>query len=200
MLVAGDEVGKYLVLRPLGAGAFGAVFHVHDRALNQEKAIKIINATDPADALAKIEEAQILNKCRHKHIVQINEANIFSVAGIPQVILDMEFIAGGSLENRIEQGFVGVCDTMRFITEALFGLEYAHNQGFLHRDVKPANILLDNIYVKLSDFGHATQFNVDGFAAMKGYVSHLAPEVFVAKRTSCQTDIYAMGLTFFSNC
>jgi len=190
-------INKYQVVEPLGHGAFGQVYRVIDRALQTEKAIKILGITDPTKFLASLEEAQILNKCRHKHIVTINEANIFHVDGNARVILDLEYIPEGSLEGALQSRWVSIKESVQYLRGALQGLEHAHAQGILHRDIKPGNILLGNTGAKLSDFGLATETAVDLIGSAKGYTTHLPPEYFTARVTNIQSDVFAAGITLF---
>src|SRR5690606_8375482 len=99
-------IDKYQIISHLGSGAFGDVYRVLDRALQVEKAIKVLGVTDPAKFLSGLEEAQILKKCSHKHIVNINEANIFSFNKCKRVVLDLEYIAEGSLEDALKLRWV----------------------------------------------------------------------------------------------
>jgi len=190
-------IDKYQVITPLGAGNFGQVFHVFDRALGAEKAIKVLLATDPAKFMQNLEEAQILNKCQHKHIVTINGANIFPVNGVRRVVLDLEYIAEGSLEKALASRWVSVRESVGYIRGALLGLEHAHAQGFLHRDVKPGNILLPTMSPKLSDFGLATDARLALIGSAKGYRPHLPPEYYSSLSTTEQTDVFAVGVTLF---
>lgn len=190
-------IDKYQVIAPLGGGNFGQVFHVFDRALGTEKAIKVILATDPAKFMQHLQEAQILNKCQHKHIVTINEANIFPVNGTPRIVLGLEYVAEGSLEKALASRWVSVHEGVGYVRGALHGLEYAHAQGFLHRDVKPGNILLAPMTPKLSDFGLATDAGSALIGSAKGYRPHLPPEYYSNASTTQQTDVFAMGLTLF---
>ena len=190
-------IDKYQVITPLGAGHFGQVFHVFDRALGAEKAIKVLLATDPAKFMQNLEEAQILNKCQHKHIVTINGANIFPVNGVRRVVLDLEYIAEGSLEKALASRWVSVRESVGYIRGALLGLEQAHAQGFLHRDVKPGNILLSTMSPKLSDFGLATDAGLALIGSAKGYRPHLPPEYYSSLSTTEQTDVFVVGVTLF---
>lgn len=191
------EIDKYLIKKHLGNGQFGNVYSAYDRALDQDKAIKVIDVPDPNEFLKNIEEAQILNKCKHKHIVRINEANIFKVNGAVIVVIDMENIKGGSLEKQMEKRHISSVEARRIFIDILFGLEYSHSQNILHRDIKPANIMLDKTCAKLSDFGLATFLGMSSYGSPKGYITHLAPETIMSDITSIQTDIYSVGITLF---
>ncbi len=190
------QLGKYKVLRKLGNGQFGYVYEALDMALAARKAIKIIELEKPDELLSTLLEANILDKCRHKNIVQINEANVMELNGKQVVVLDLEYADGGSLSSEMEKRFLSVKESICHISSMLSGLEYAHNQGFLHRDIKPANILVSGGVTKLSDFGLAT-VPTGKIGSGKGYVSHLAPETLTKNVTTIQTDIYASGITLF---
>ncbi len=190
-------IDKYQIIQSLGAGYFGEVFHAFDRALMIEKAIKVLKVTDPNQFLKHLEEAQILKSCMHKHIVTINEANIFPVEGDDRVVLDLEYIHEGSLEHAMKNRWISMKEAVSYIRGTLLGLEHAHLQGILHRDIKPGNILLAQNCAKLSDFGLATNVNPGQAGSAKGYTTHLAPEYFANRETSQQTDLFAMGITLF---
>jgi serine/threonine-protein kinase len=191
------SIDKYQIIRPLGGGHIGQVYHAFDRALKAEKAIKVLNATDPKTFLASLEEAQILNKCKNKHIVSINEANIFRVDKERRVVLDLEYIPEGSLESALVARWVSVREAVSYVRGSLVGLEHAHSQGFLHRDIKPGNILLAQNTPKLSDFGLATQSGPAAYGSGQGYITHLPPEYFFSHKTSVRTDVFAAGVTLF---
>lgn len=191
------SIDKYQIIKLLGSGHFGQVFHAFDRALMTEKAIKVLNVTDPNQFLKHLEEAQILKSCTHKHIVTINEANVFPVNGEHRVVLDLEYVPEGSLEEAMKSRWISVKEAVGYIRGTLSGLEHAHAQGILHRDIKPGNILLAPNAAKLSDFGLATSVLPGQAGSAKGYVTHLAPEYFASRETTQQTDIFSMGVTLF---
>lgn len=195
-----DRVGKYELIKHLGSGAFGDVYLAHDHALDTQKAIKVLNAPDANDAIKKLEEAQILHKCKHKNIVHINEANIYDINSSPHVIIDMEYLPRGSFEDAIESNSVSIHTTLRLIVDCLFALEHAHINGILHRDVKPANIMLCDFGAKLSDFGLATVLGLRSAGSPRGYTTHLPPEYFVNRNTTELTDVFAVGITLFRAC
>ena len=196
-MLSDKQINKYLLEKPLGAGQFGTVYLALDSALNQKKAIKVLDVDDADDFILKLKEAEILNKCRHKHIVTINEANIFIVDSEPKVIIDMELISGGSLESLMERKFISLKEARTIFIDILFGLEFAHMNDILHRDIKPANIMIADNCAKLSDFGLATIVGSQEFEPDFGYVSHIAPELMNDGESSILTDIYAAGITLF---
>ncbi|MEQ5802388.1 serine/threonine-protein kinase [Halomonas sp. H10-9-1] len=195
-----EQIGKYELIKHLGNGAFGDVYLAHDHALDTQKAIKILNAPDASDAIKKLEEAQILHKCMHKNIVHINEANIYDINSSPHVIIDMEYLPRGSFEDAIKNNSVSIHTTLRIIVDCLFALEHAHINGILHRDVKPANIMLCDFGAKLSDFGLATVLGLQAAGSPQGYTTHLPPEYFVNRNTTELTDVFAVGITLFRAC
>ena len=196
------QIGKYLRQQHLGNGAFGDVFLANDIALGTIKAIKIIGVKNPNEFMDKLEEAQILHKCKHKHIVTVNEAGIYEVEGEQKVIIDMEYLPRGSFERAIKDYSVSIQDSINYTINCLLALEHAHNQGILHRDIKPANILLCDYGAKLSDFGLATVLENGAISSPQkyAYTTHLAPEYFFEKEATTLTDIYAMGITLFRAC
>lgn len=194
------EVDKYEIKKHLGNGAFGDVYLAHDRALDATKAIKVLAVPDPAKFMKTLEEAQILHKCKHKHIVEVNEANIYEINGESKVVIDMEYLPEGCFEDKIINCSASIHDSVGYVIDCLFALEHAHNQGVLHRDIKPANIMLCKYGAKLSDFGLATVLGAKQAGSPKGYTTHLAPEYFRNKATTELTDIYAMGVTLFRAC
>ncbi|MBJ8554224.1 MULTISPECIES: serine/threonine-protein kinase [Acinetobacter] len=191
------ELTKYDLIEYIGNGAFGVVYQAHDRALNAIKAVKILKAHNPDDVISQLEEAQILHKCKHKNIVLVNEANIYEIDSIPHIVIDMEYLSDGSLEQAINNRSLSINVSIQIIMDALFGLEHAHFIGVLHRDIKPANILLSGNIGKLSDFGLATILGERSAGSSNGYVTHLPPEFFFEKNTTELTDVFAMGMTLF---
>ncbi|MCA0387124.1 MAG: serine/threonine protein kinase [Bacteroidetes bacterium] len=191
------EIGKYQIICSLGEGQFGQVFKAFDRAIEQEKAIKVINIDSDEQITSVLNEARLLNKCKHKHIVKINEADVYESEGRKVVIIDMEFIGGGSLECQLANTFVSIKEVRKIFIDILFGLEFAHSKSILHRDVKPANIMIDKNYAKLSDFGLATILATKTLNSIVGYTTHLAPEIIVNGTTTLQSDIYAVGVSLF---
>jgi serine/threonine-protein kinase len=183
-------LNKFEVIRPLGRGHFGEVHHVINRPVGRPAALKIIEVTDPATHRAVI-EAQAQNLCSHDHVVKIHGADV--IDGF--VLIEMEFIEGGSLGDRLMQGFVPLIDGVQAVKEVLFALEHAHTRGIVHRDVKPANIMLAQNKAKLSDFGTIIQPHTGVRVTDLFYQFHAAPEAVNSGEFSPLGDVFAAGLT-----
>lgn len=153
---SGNELGKYYLIQKLGNGGFGAVYKAHDRILGVEKAIKILEVTDPQEAFKLFSEAAIPYNCRHDHIIKINVGEIIAFNDELVFVVDMELANGESIDSLLKNTYISVIDCLNIMRDILFAVEYSHLQGVIHRDIKPANILMDNGIPKLSDFGLST--------------------------------------------
>ncbi|WP_457090101.1 serine/threonine-protein kinase [Microvirga sp. P5_D2] len=183
-------LNKYEVLRFLGRGHFGQVFQVFNQNLQQVSALKVILVENPESHKAVV-EAQAMSLCGHDHVVRIITADVFDGS----VLIEMEYIEGGSLGDRLLREFVPVVDAVTYVKQILFALEQAHAKGFVHRDVKPGNIMLAPRAAKLSDFGTAIH-TPTGIRVMDGfYRPHASPEAVNGYEFSPRSDVYAAGLT-----
>lgn len=190
------NIGKFQTKECLGSGQFGTVYKVIDNLLGVERAIKIINVEDPTQFMDAINEAKILEKCRHPYIVDIKEIDVYLIDGKNCPCIITEYLKNGSVQGYMENNFVTIHKAIKIISEALFGLEHTHSQNIYHRDIKPGNILFsDNWGAKLSDFGLAYGLDEQSFS-FKGYCSHLAPEVVGNIKQDDISDLYSMGVTF----
>ena len=191
------DIGKFTTIGFIGGGNFGKVFRAKDNLLDVERAIKLISVQNPQQFLDAINEAQILEKCRHRNIVDIKEIDIHQVQNNPVPCIAMEYLSKGSAQGFLEKYFVTVKKAIKIVSDVLFGLEHAHNEGIFHRDIKPANILFaDNLNAKLSDFGLAYGLANQPFNFV-GYSSHLPPEVLEGVGQDGLSDIYSLGITFY---
>ena len=194
---SGNNIGKYYLIEKLGNGGFGAVYKAFDKVLSVEKAIKILQVTNPREAYKLFSEASIPYKCQHNHIVKINGGEIEKFNEELIFIIDMDLANGSSVEGILKKGYIPLTDSLCIIRDILFAVEYSHLQGIIHRDIKPANILMDNGIPKLSDFGLSTALG-NVIIPWKWYVTHAAPETFEnSSIATIETDIYALGMTMF---
>src|SRR5579863_8292289 len=144
LLAAGDKLGAYQILAPIGAGGMGEVYRAKDTKLGREVAVKVLPAAfaqDP-DRLARFErEAKVLASLNHPNIAQIY--------GIEERALVMELVSGETL-----RGPLPVATALNYALQIAEALEAAHEKGVVHRDLKPGNVMVtaDGV-VKILDFG-----------------------------------------------
>lgn len=194
---SGEEIGKYKLIAKLGNGGFGAVYKAVDRVLNAEKAIKILEVSNPRKAYELFNEAAIPYECQHNNIIRINSGELLNFNSELVFVVDMELVNGTSLESLLRNRFIPIAESIHYIKDILFAVEFSHLKGIIHRDIKPANILLDNGIPKLSDFGLSTALG-DLIIPWKWYIAHAAPETFVNDLVATvETDIFALGMTMF---
>lgn len=180
---------KYEIKNRLGGGSFGEVFLIRHKHLNRDEAIKIIKTTRFSKAL---EEAKTIQQLQHENIIHIYDADILpDKSGI---FITMEYHRLGSIAN-LE--FVSRRQLVDITIYVLGALEHAHGQGFIHRDIKPNNILLNKHHrAVLTDFGLSSKIDELEKAPKYRYRYHIAPEVLIGKeKENFRTDLYALGVT-----
>ncbi|MEV6636368.1 protein kinase [Actinoplanes sp. NPDC051470] len=198
--------GRYRLVRRLGRGGMGAVWHAHDELLGRDVAIKEIyfpgagdGPVDAGDPLVRraLREAQAAARLRHPDIITVHD--VVTEAGRPWIV--MELIDGRSLADLIrETGVVPAQRAAEIGLRVLDALRAAHRQGVLHRDVKPANILLDTDRVVLTDFGiaaldDATAITVTG--QMIGSPAFMPPERINGRPATAAADLWSLGVTLY---
>lgn len=179
-------LGKYEVVRPLGRGQFGAVYLVFNRNLTVHSALKVVSVTDP-DRHVAVVEAQATSLCGHDHVVKIRTADRFDEG----VLIELEYLDGGSLSDRLKSGFVPIGDSISYMKHVLFALDFAHSKGIIHRDVKPANIMISGNIAKLSDFGTAIHPESGARVTDDFYRPHASPEAQNLNEFSARSDVFA---------
>ncbi|GAB4574007.1 MAG: hypothetical protein Kow0077_18400 [Anaerolineae bacterium] len=208
--MAKKTLGKYEIVERLGRGGMAEVFKGYHAALDRYVAIKLLHAflADDPEFKSRFErEAQNVAKLKHPNIVQVydfeyDEAN-------ESYYMVMELIEGPTLKDRLfelsrtHEG-LSLNEALRIVRDAAAALDYAHRQGMIHRDVKPANLMLDKDgRVVLTDFGIAkivtgVQFTASG--GMVGTPAYMAPEQGLGEAGDERSDIYSLGVILFQLC
>jgi eukaryotic-like serine/threonine-protein kinase len=200
-----ETIGKYPVIREIGSGATSRVYLARDPFADREVAIKVLLPAKGADADTErmahksfMTEASLAGKLNHPHIVDIYDA----VIEPDRSYLVMEYVPGTTLEAHASVStLLPVGKVVEIIFKCIRALEYAHNHGIIHRDIKPGNLLLsEDGEAKVSDFGAAFQQRVGlEISQMTGVGSpaYMSPEQIRMEKLNQQTDIYSLGVTMF---
>ncbi len=192
---------RYEIKQKIGAGGMADVYLAHDKVLNRDVAVKVLRSdlsNDPVSLLRFQREAHAGSGLNHQNIVEIydvgNEDNI-------QYIV-MEFVEGVTAKDMIlRRGPLDVEEAVDFMTQLAWGLSKAHEEGIVHRDIKPQNILVKGDgTLKISDFGIAQAgdaLQLTKTDSVMGSIHYLAPEVVRGEGASVASDIYALGIIFY---
>ena len=196
--------GQYRIIRQLGRGGFGFVYLASYTLLGEQVAIKEMIPSlvgDETTLKRFLAEAKATMRLTHERIVRTH--NVFSESG--NYYIAMEFMAGGSLEERLERGPLGPEMAVQIAVEVCEGLTYAHERGVVHCDLKPANILFTATdQAKVADFGIAhvseqllsrTWQTPTTFVA--GTLPYMSPEQADGVRDDSRIDIYALGAVLY---
>ena len=202
-LVGTVIAGDFTIHEYLGSGAMGTTYRARQDSLGRDVCIKFLalsSLSEPENVQRFKREAKVLARLKHRNIVECFSFGIFQSV-YPYLIL--ELVEGQSLRSYLEKGPLDWTETSRLMVQACDALQYAHDQGFAHRDVKPDNMMLcgesGSQQLKLIDFGLACKLNCEpGFdtlttpGATLGTPNYMPPEAFSGEHGPLG-DIYALG-------
>jgi len=196
------RLGSYEITELLGRGGFGVVLKAFDPTLGRAVAIKVLApqlATSAAARSRFAREARAAAAVVHDHVVAIHAVDAWN--GLPYLV--MPFIPGQSLQERVDRdGPMDLKQVLRIGIQTAQGLESAHAQGLVHRDVKPSNILLENGVerVKLTDFGLARAVD-DASLTQSGVVAgtpqYMSPEQARGEPVDHRSDLFSLGSVLY---
>jgi serine/threonine protein kinase len=196
--LTGHQLGNYRLVRHLGRGAFAEVYLGEHLYLKSEAALKVLRTSLKDEEMERfLKEAQTLVGLRHPNIVRVLE---FGVEGdIPFLVID--YAPGGTARSRYPTGSrLPLTTTVAYVKQIAAALQYAHNRGIIHRDVKPENILLDfDQHILLSDFGlalFAPSTELLSTQEGAGTAPYMPPEQLQGKPTFA-SDQYSLGIVTY---
>lgn len=200
MIKIGDTIdNRYHILEHLGSGGMADVFEAKDLIASRIVAIKILKEElkdDKTSLMSFNKEISASASMSHQNIMEIYAQGVYG--GLPY--LAIEYLENQTLLDKIEYFTkFTVKEGSQIMIQLLEAIGYCHSHNIIHRDIKPQNIFyMPNGTIKLGDFGIAVKENdAETQGNVLGSVYYLAPEVYLGKPYSVQSDIYAAGVTFF---
>jgi serine/threonine-protein kinase len=199
----GSQFGRYSVVKKLGRGAMGDVYLVRDDKIGRDAAMKTIRPDVDLTPQQAIEmrqrfyrEAQTAGKLTHANIVTIYDVG--EEQGVSYIV--MEFVEGDTLTNMRKKRALTVPQIKHVIVNAALGLDFAHQNGVFHRDVKPDNIMISKTgAVKVMDFGIArlVESDMTRTGSVLGTPAYMSPEQFAGKKVDARSDIFSLAVVLY---
>ncbi|WP_336209941.1 serine/threonine-protein kinase [Nonomuraea sp. LPB2021202275-12-8] len=196
--------GRYLLTSRVGGGGMGEVWRADDTVLGRTVAVKVLMpalSEDPRFLQRFQNEARAMATLRHPGVVDVYDYGSCEVGERRVSFLVMQFVEGESLDRVLRRGALGPADTMRLVAEVADALAAAHEQGIVHRDVKPANLMIKlDGSVALTDFGiahSASAGQLTATGAMLCSAGYCAPEMATASEVTPAVDVYALGVVAY---
>ena len=205
-LAPGARLGPYEILGPLGAGGMGEVYRARDVRLDRTVAVKVLPAhyaRNPEQRARLEREGRAVSRLNHAHICALYD--IGQQDGVDFLVI--EHLEGQSLAERLKAGPMPLDQVLRYGIEVAQALHAAHQEGVVHRDLKPGNLMLTRSGAKLLDFGlakvtgpvasavSAPSLTTEGLIV--GTFQYMAPEQLEAREADARSDIFALGLLLF---
>ncbi|HKP17106.1 MAG TPA: serine/threonine-protein kinase, partial [Gaiellaceae bacterium] len=191
----GLVLGRYRLLRPLGSGGMGSVWHAFDEKHTREVALKIVPRTGTAGPRAE-REASAAAQLRHPACLRA-----YALAKDEEhVYIAYQYVPGRTLRQALERRELDDAGAIEAAAQILEGLAHAHANGVVHRDIKPANVLLvdgPEVSVRLLDFGLALVTEEETLTAagdVPGTLAYISPERLAGRPAGPATDVWATGV------
>src|SRR2546423_8011812 len=187
--------GRYRAIERVGRGGMATVLLAEDERLGRHVAIKRLHAESPEDTARRFRrEAKLGASLNHPNLISVYDI----VTDDEGVLIVMEYVDGETLRDAIDRGPLPTARAIEVLRGVAAALDHAHGEGIVHRDVKPANVLLGrNGQVKLADLGIATAVEdtrITKSGTVMGTASYMAPEQLEGERSGPEADIYSLAV------
>ena len=193
----GTRLGPYVVQESIGQGAMGVVYRAYHEQLERTGAVKVLQALSPdEETTARFRrEAQAIAHMRHPNVLNVFDFGEYE--GVPYMIV--EYVEGGSLAARLKRGELTPAQALNYLRGIGSALDYAHSLGIVHRDVKPANVLLGTADTAiLADFGLAKLLQSSSIKSITGVTTgtpaYMAPEQVTGSEVGPAADRYSLAV------
>jgi serine/threonine-protein kinase len=201
----GRQLGAYRLLEPLGAGAHATVYRATHQLMGVERAVKVLRpsaASCPEQREQFMREARIAATIRHPNLVSVFDCGV-DPDGTAYIV--MEYVAGRTLAGRLRDGVPPAGESLQVARQVADALDHAHRHGVIHRDVKPANILLgEDGTARLGDFGIAhlerdPEVRRGGPLVALGTPAYMSPEQCAGQhiRVDACSDLYSLAVVLY---
>ncbi len=201
-----EFIGRYRILSELGRGSMAKVYLAQDPVVDRRVALKVISPIGPVDAVTWqtlrtrfLLEARAAGKLQHPNAVAIYDADTDEESGLSYIA--MEWIDGRSLDRMLNtRGPLDIEMTIPIVQQVASALDAAHQQGLIHRDVKPANILIsEDGQAKLSDFGIVKfeDLRLTSTGGVMGTPLYMSPEQIRGKGLDGRSDLFSLGVVLY---
>jgi serine/threonine protein kinase/osmotically-inducible protein OsmY len=203
MLQRGNTLGqgKYQIIRKLGEGSYGIVYLADELALDRQVALKIVrleHLMSPTVAQAFNDEARLVAKLDHPHVVPIYSLEKEELGGQLCHYIVMPYMEEGDLQTVLSRGGQDLKQKLRWMCQIADGLAYAHQHMIMHRDLKPQNIFVRHQDVRIGDFSLArVSGSTREMSGLQGTVAYMSPEQIQGGCADFRSDIYALGVTYY---
>jgi serine/threonine protein kinase/outer membrane protein assembly factor BamB len=199
------ENGHYTVVKELGVGGMGIVYHCRDEQLMRDVAIKMLLPelmADKANVEIFQQEARLAAQLEHPNIVTVYHIGMEERQRKPHHYVAMEYLPGGNLANRVISGPLAVEHCLNWMKQLASGLTFAHKRGVVHQDIKADNIFITNEGdLKIGDFGLARllvgRVHYNSSTKGMGTPAYMSPELCRGEPQDHRSDIYSLGVLFF---
>jgi eukaryotic-like serine/threonine-protein kinase len=194
-----SKIGRYEIESELTTGGMGVIILAKDPYIQRQVVVKVLMYSRTLEDVYREffqNEAEVIAALEHPCIVPIYD---FGWHG-QQPYIVMRYMAGGSLQDRIDKGEIKLTEMAHILKRVADALDSAHAKGIIHRDIKPSNILFDSSGESfLSDFGIATSksFSTDDGEWLVGTPAYMSPEQVQGNQVDGRSDIYALGVTLY---